>query len=69
MSAPKLPACPVPGCRRTPMSEEMIRNPNEYRFRRHCTLTSLATFHEVSAYGRTQAEADARWCRLAGGQK
>lgn len=64
MSAPKpLPRCPVCGKEPKATKTELGRH------MRGCIGDARHTWHEVFATGRTQAEADARWRRLAGGRK
>lgn len=64
MTMPKpLPRCPYPGCNSEP--ERGGSPPACYV---DCPCSGVLT-HTISVYGRTQAEADARWRRLAGGRK
>lgn len=69
MTAPRpLPPCPV--CRNPePESDTEIWVKPEYRYRRQCMDSAHGWSHEVIAWGRTQAEADARWRRLVGGAR
>lgn len=61
MTAPKpLPQCPYPGCKRTPERDSIFGG------KVSCEYSGT---HIIKVYGRTQAEADARWRRLAGSRK
>jgi len=62
---PMLPPCPV--CGKPPVAGESLAVRPSCRFERGCTRTTDTTYHDICTAGRTQAEADARWRRLAGG--
>lgn len=69
MSAPKpLPPCPVCGNPEPEADAELWVN-DEYRYQRQCMASAPGWSHEVIAWGRTQAEADRRWRRIAGGAR
>ena len=65
MKAQSLPKCPVPSCGKAPKAALTELG----RYWRGCLGDARSRWHEVFALGRTQAEADARWRRLAGGAK
>ena len=68
MTAPKpLPRCPV--CGRAPLPCERRWAHFSVRFSRECSRSTSTTEHDICTAGSTQAEADARWRRLAGGRK
>ena len=60
MAEAKLPRCPYPGCKNEPQRDDSFGG------KVSCEDSNT---HIIKVYGRTQAEADARWRRMAGGEK
>lgn len=70
MSAPKLPALPpCPVCGDAPEPDIEAWALKDSRYRRQCMNSVPSWSHQIIAYGRTQAEADRRWRRIAGGAR